>query len=265
MRANPHGCKRRRSGRHCETMGNDATDDIAELQRQLAEALRALDQEREQGDRATGERDGLRRELAALRQQHDVELQAHAGARQAHDLQASRVANLESEASELRREATRQTQRADAAGRDLEALRRDLIREQAAHHVTHERLAGRGPTQRSTLAELASEREAAAATGDRLRRLEGEHAALQQRVASDQAANERCEALTRDAGNLSDRLTLLRRQLQDETEAHAATRRELAEQRSATVEADRKRRGQGVLGAIGGAAALGLGLILRRR
>jgi chromosome segregation ATPase len=249
-------------------MSHDA-DDTAELQRKLAGALRALDQEREQGDRAASERDSLRRELAALRQQYDGEMQAHASTRQGHDLLASRLAGLEAEASELRREASRQTQRAEAARGDLEAMRRDLIREQAAHHVTQERLAGLEPAQRSTLAELATEREAAAATRDRLRRIEGEYAALQQRVAGDQAAalaaSERCEALTRDAGNLADRLTLLRRQLQDETEAHAATRRELAEQRAAAVEADRKRRGQGIMGAVGGAAALGLGLILRRR
>ena len=248
---------------------DDATPDATDPSRQLAEALRALDQERDHGDRATRERDGLRRELAALRQQHDTEVQAHAGARQGHDLLASRVANLEAEASELRREAVRQTLRADLATRDLEALRRDLGREQAAHRTTQERLAELEPSQRSTIAELAAERDAAAATRDRLRRIEGEYAALHKRVAADQsvalAASERCEVLTREAGNLGDRLTLLRRQLQEETDAHTATRRELAEQRVATAEVERKRRGQGVMGAIGGAAALGLGLILRRR
>jgi len=247
------------------TAATAATD----LARQLAETLRALDQEREQGDRATRERDGLRRELAGLRKAHDAEVQAHAGARQNHDLLASRVATLEAEASELRREAVRQTSRADVTGRDLEALRRDLGREQAAHRTTQERLAELEPSQRSTIAELAAEREAAAATRDRLTRLTSEYSALQQRVAADQsaalAASERCEALTREAGNLGDRLTLLRKQLQDETAAHAATRRELVEQRAATADGERKRRGQGVMGAIGGAAALGLGLILRRR
>ena len=116
-------------------------DPPADLQARLDTTLRALDQERERGDATTRERDGLRGELAALRKQLDGESQAHARARQAHDLLQSRVTALEAEAGEQRREAARQGQRADQSTRDVDAVRRDLAREQANHRATQARLA----------------------------------------------------------------------------------------------------------------------------
>lgn len=251
---------------HSDDGSNDA---LAESQRRLDDALRTLDRERERGDQATRERDVLRRELATLRELHDTEARARARAAQDHDLLTSRVGTLEGEAAELRREGVRQTQRADQAVRDVEAVRRDLAREQAAHRATQEQLAALEASQRGAAAELAAEKAAHATLKEQLRRLTAEHASLQERVAGDQTvaleATERSEALARDVGNLNDRLTLLRRQLQDETDAHTETRRKLDAQREATRDAQRRRRGQGIVGAVGGAAALGLGLILRRR
>ena len=247
-----------------------STDEpLAESQRRLDAALRTLDQERERGELASRERDALRREVATLRELHDAEARARARAAQDHDLLHSRVTTLETEAAELRREGVRQTQRAEQAARDVDAARRDLAREQAAHRATEERLAALEATHRGGATDLAAERAAHAAAKEQLRRMSAEYASLQQRVAGDQTvaleATERSESLAREVGNLGDRLTLLRRQLQDETEAHAATRRKLEEQRQSAQEAERKRRGQGLVSAVGGAAAVGLGLILRRR
>jgi chromosome segregation ATPase len=251
---------------HSDDGSNDA---LAESQRRLDDALRHLDQERERGEQASRERDALRREITTLRELHDAEARARARAAQDHDLLTSRVSTLEAESNELRREGVRQTQRAEQAARDVDAVRRDLAREQAAHRATQERLAALEASQRGAASELAAEKAAHLALKDQLRRLTAEHASLQERVAGDQTvaleATERSEALAREVGNLNDRLTLLRRQLQDETDAHAATRRKLEEQREATREVERKRRGQGLVSAVGGAAALGLGLILRRR
>lgn len=250
---------------------DDATpeDPIGELQRRLDDALRDLDQQRERGEHVAHERDGLRRELADLRKQHDAEVQAHAHRGQAHDLLQSRVAALDAELAERRREVTRQTSRADQAARDLQAARRDHVAEQAAHRAVQERLAELESTHRSGAAELAGERAAHVEARELLRKLQSEYAALQQRAAADQSAaleaGQRVESLTRELGVLGDRLTLLKRQLQDEVNAHAATRKQLDEQRDATAAAERRQRGRGLIGAIGGAAAVGLGLLLRRR
>lgn len=244
-------------------------DPLAELQRRLDDALRHQDQQRELAELAGRERDELRRQLADLRKQHDAETQAHAHKTQAHDLLHSRVSALEAEAAELRREGVRQQSRADQASRDLQSLRRDLTSEQAAHRATQERLATLEATHRSGAADLLAEKAAHEACKDRLRGAQAEYAALQQRVTADQTqaleASQRADTLAKEAGVLGDRLTLLKRQLQDEVNAHALTRKQLEEQREATQAAERRRRGQGVLGAIGGAAALGLGLLLRRK
>lgn len=250
---------------------DDATPDdpIAELQRRLDEALRHLDQQRERADHASRDRDQLRHELADLRKQFDGEVQAHAKRGQAHDLLLGRVATLEAEAAELRREGARQASRADQAGRELQAVRRDLASEQTAHRVTNDKLGALEAAQRSAAGDLLSEHNAHALTKDQLRKAHAELTALQHRVAQDQGqaldASQRAESLTKDVGVLGDRLTLIKRQLQDEINAHAVTRKQLAEQREATQAAERRRRGNGVLGAIGGAAALGLGLLLRRK
>lgn len=250
---------------------DDATPDdpIAALQRRLDEALRHLDQHREHGDHAGRERDELRHELAELRRQHDAEVQAHAHAKQAHDLLHSRVSTLEAELAESRRESTRQTSRADQAARELQAVRRDLAGEQAAHRAAQERHAALEAAHRSGAADLLAEKAAHEQAKELLRKAQAEYAALQQRVAADQSAaleaSQRADSLAKEAGVLGDRLTLIKRQLQDEVNAHALTRKQLEEQREATRAAERRRRGNGVLGAIGGAAALGLGLLLRRK
>lgn len=244
-------------------------DTLADLQRRLDDAHRHFDQQRELHEHAARERDHLRSELAALRKQHDGEVQAHAKKGQAHDLLHSRVATLETEAVELRREGARQTSRADQAARELQAVRRDLASEQAAHRAVQDKLAALEATHRGGAAELLAERAAHKTSMEQLGKLQAELAALQQRVAADQSAaleaSQRAESLAKEVGVLTDRLTLIKRQLQDEVNAHALTRKHLEEQREATREADRRRRGNGVLGAIGGAAALGLGLLLRRK
>ena len=118
-------------------------------------------------------------------------------------------------------------------------------------------------------ADLLAEKAAHEQAKELLRKAHAEYAALQQRVAADQSAaleaSQRADSLAKEAGVLGDRLTLIKRQLQDEVNAHALTRKQLEEQREATQAAERRRRGNGVLGAIGGAAALGLGLLLRRK
>ncbi len=250
---------------------DDATTDdpIAELQRRLDEALRHLDQQRELAEHTSRDRDQLRHELAELRKQHDGEVQAHARRGQAHDLAQSRVATLEAEAAELRREGARQTSRADQAARELQAVRRDLASEQAAHRAAQDKHAALEATHRSGAADLLAERAAHDAAKEQLRKAHAEFTHLQQRVAADQKeaqdASQRAESLGKEVGVLADRLTLIKRQLQDEINAHALTRKQLEEQREATQAADRRRRGNGVLGAIGGAAAIGLGLLLRRK
>ena len=244
-------------------------DTLADLQRRLDDAHRHFDQQRELHEHAARERDHLRSELTALRKQHDGEVQNHAKKGQAHDLLQGRVATLETEAVELRREGARQTSRADLAARELQAVRRDLASEQAAHRAVQDKLAALEANHRGGAAELLAERAAHKTSNEQLGKLQSEFAALQQRVAADQSAaleaGQRAESLTKEASVLADRLTLIKRQLQDEVNAHALTRKQLEEQREATQAADRRRRGNGVLGAIGGAAALGLGLLLRRK
>ncbi|MBA3547317.1 MAG: hypothetical protein H0T76_12595, partial [Nannocystis sp.] len=235
----------------------------------IDQAHRALDQERERGDAASGERDSLRGELVTLRRQLDSESQAHARARQAHDLLQSRVTSLEGEAGEQRRDAVRHGQRAEQAIRDIDAMRRDLAREQAAHAATRTRLVELQETQRGAAAERSAEREAHAAAEERLRRADIEISALAHKLTGDQTAlleaSDRSETLAKELVIATDRLTLLRRQLQDETAAHAATRRQY-EVEQAEAEARRRRgRGKGIISALGGAAAVGVAVILRRR
>ena len=133
-------------------------------------------------------------------------------------------------AAELRREGVRQQSRADQASRDLQSLRRDLTSEQAAHRATQERLATLEATHRSAAADLLAEKAAHEACKDRLRGAQAEYAALQQRVTADQTqaleASQRADTLAKEAGVLADRLTLIKRQLQDEVNAHALTRKQ---------------------------------------
>lgn len=242
---------------------------LADLEARLDQARRALDQERERGDTASAERDALRGELVTLRRQLDGESQAHARARQAHDLLQSRVTSLEGEAGEQRREAARQGQRAEQATRDIDAMRRDLAREQAAHVTTRTRLTELQDTQRGAAAERSVEREAHAAAEERLRRADIEISALTLKLTGDQTAlleaSERSEALARDLASATDRLTMLRRQLQDETAAHEATRRQFEVEQAEADERRRRGRGKSIISALGGAAAVGVAVILRRR
>ena len=242
---------------------------LADLEARLAEARRSLDQAREHGDAASNERDVLRAELVALRRQLDGESQAHARAREAHDLSQSRVTSLEGEAGEQRREAARQGQRAEQATRDLDALRRDLAREQAAHAATRARLVELQEAQRGDVAERSAEREAHAAIVERLRRADLEIAALTDKLTGDQTvlleASERAEALAKELAIATDRLTMLRRQLHDETTAHAATRRKFEVEQAEAEQRRRRGRGKSIVSALGGAAAVGVAMILRRR
>ena len=79
------------------------------------------------------------------------------------------------------------------------------------------------------------------------------------------AASERAEALAKELAIATDRLTMLRRQLQDETTAHAATRRKFEAEQAEAEQRRRRGRGKSIVSALGGAAAVGVAMILRRR
>ena len=223
----------------------------------LRAAIAAQDREREQKEALGQERAALQGELAAQRRRLDEETQAHAKTRQAHDLLQGKVSTLEAEVAEARREGTRQRERADAAGRDLATVRRDLIDEQAGHRAAKERV---------TALERAAQDLAAAQA--QAQRAEAEVTALRERLAGEQSTvielQARVEALAKEVDLAGERAAAAKRALADETATHAVTRQRLEEAREALRQGERRRQRQTIAGVLGG-AAIGLAALLRRR